>query len=281
MAITIFNSYVDITMLLCFLWFCSGFCCAPYPSWHQEVEGTFVALASCDATATVDTAHSVQFGCSPDLQRNILQFHHLDTQQRQRAAKIATFRNKMKQNIQKYPKITDFEICRSRYRTAFAIPLIFVLLCLQKKYERIKQVLRHPVPGFDDAIWHEFMQSTLFQVTQSLCQSHNRHVLYKTEWRNRFSKQQEILRRHGKIASFWKEMERGQQLQKRNCSCSSQLCSHIAVERLIWCCICLNNSKQCLQTWFQTCLQNFQRFHMRKTWRSKVCRVVVVNLAFS
>jgi hypothetical protein len=40
-------------MLLCFLWFCSGFCCAPYPSWHQEVEGTFVALASChDATAT-------------------------------------------------------------------------------------------------------------------------------------------------------------------------------------------------------------------------------------
>ena len=84
------------------------------------------------------------------------------------------------------------------------------------------------------------MQSTLFQVTRSLCQSHNRHVLYKTEWRDRFSKQQEILRRRGKIASFWKEMERGQQLQKSSRSCSSQLCSHIAVECLIWCCICLN-----------------------------------------
>ena len=99
------------------------------------------------------------------------------------------------------------------------------------------------------------MQSTLFQVTRSLCQSHNRHVLYKTEWRDRFSKQQEILRRHGKIASFWKEMESGQQLQKSSCSCSSQLCSHVAVERLIWCCICLNNSKHGFKM-FQTCLRN-------------------------
>ena len=106
------------------------------------------------------TRHTFRAGRSPDLQRNVLQFHHLDTEQRHRAAKIATFRYpkypKISKNIQKYPKISKdqrfSEICRSRYRTVFAIPLILVLLCLHKKYERIKQVLRHPVPGFDDAI---------------------------------------------------------------------------------------------------------------------------------